>query len=347
MLTPLSAWPDARAQKRNILLAARVSKAQRSSMGRNEQPPLVFPILLIAGGAIFLYANYRPAFDPWPVLRTYWPLILIFVGLGKIWDSTQRQRQQAGNPNAPPPSSSVGTTIAILGFVLILVALLWHGRAFSRDRRGENVIHHQSRTIERDDAKSVNVSVESGAGQVTVTGGSPHLLDADFDYGYSYSNPSVEYKTEAGLGQLTITQDSEHAHFGTAHNDWTLRFSNDVPLSLKVEMGAGEGRFRLRDLQVTNLKLEMGAGHVDVDLTGPRKKDLTADIEGGVGQATIRLPKNVGVTVNAQGGIGSVNAHNFKRDGDDYINDAYGKTPASVRVKVQGGVGQITLLQQD
>jgi len=59
------------------------------------------------------------------------------------------------------------------------------------------------------------------------------------------------------------------------------------------------------------------------------------------------LPKNVGVTVSAQGGIGSVSAHDFKRDGDDYVNDVYGKTPATIRVRVQGGVGQITLLQQD
>src|SRR5258708_35798091 len=71
-------------------------------MARNERPPLVFPILLITVGAIFLYANYRPGFDPWPVLRTYWPLILILVGLGKIWDSTQRRRQQGSNPNAAP-----------------------------------------------------------------------------------------------------------------------------------------------------------------------------------------------------------------------------------------------------
>jgi hypothetical protein len=95
---------------------------------------------------------------------------------------------------------------------------------------------------------------------------------------------------------------------------------------------------------VTDLNLQMGAGHVDVDLTGERKSDLDADIEGGVGQATIRLPKNVGVIANASGGIGSISAHGFKRDGDDYVNDAYGKTPATIHVKVQGGVGQVSLL---
>src|SRR5215813_1094544 len=180
-------------------------------MARNERPPLVFPILLIAIGAIFLYANYRPSFDPWPILRTYWPLILILVGVGKIWDSAREQRQRAANPNAPPASgSSVGTTIAALGFVLVLVALFWHGRAFSRDRRGDNATHHQSRTIDSPgDAKSVNVVVHAGAGQLTVAGGAGHLLDADFDYGSSYSQPQVEYKAESSIGDLTITQDED------------------------------------------------------------------------------------------------------------------------------------------
>jgi N-terminal domain of toast_rack, DUF2154/Domain of unknown function (DUF5668) len=315
-------------------------------MAPNRRPPLIFPIILIVVGAIFLYANYRPAFDPWLILRTYWPLILIFIGLGKIWDSTQRQRlQQANNPNAPAtPVYSVGSTIVILGVVLVLLALFWHGRAFSRDRRTDSFMHHDARTVDRGGAKSVNISVESGAGEVTVGSGAGHLLDADFSYGNSYFRPQVDYKVDSGVGQLTITQDGERTQFGTAHNDWNLRLSQDVPLTLKVEMGAGEGRFHLRDLQVTDLNVQMGAGHVDVDLTGDRKKDLNADLQGGVGQATIHLPKNVGVIANASGGIGAVSAHGFKHDGDDYLNDAYGKTAATIHLRVQGGVGQVTLL---
>jgi len=53
------------------------------SMANGQSPRrtrLVLPIC--AGstiGAMFLYANWRPAFDPWPTLRTYCPLILVFV----------------------------------------------------------------------------------------------------------------------------------------------------------------------------------------------------------------------------------------------------------------------------
>jgi hypothetical protein len=315
-------------------------------MTETESPrrnSLVFPILLIALGALFLYATWRPAFDPWPILTTYWPLILIFIGLGKMWD-VSRQRQ---NPGAPHSGFSMGSTIGALVFILVLVALFWHGRAFSHDRRSYSAsLQHQSSTVERQNAKSVHVSLQAGAGEFKVSGGASHLLDADFTYSDSYSAPRVSYNVSDGVGQLDISQDDKSSHFGRSHNQWNLRLSNDLPLELKIEMGAGRGELRLRDVPVTRLEMHMGAGQADVDLTGDRKLSLEGDMEGGVGQATIRLPRNVGVAVHASGGIGSVDAHGLKYNGDQYTNEAYGKTPATVRLKVQGGVGQISLIEE-
>jgi len=73
--------------------------------GQPRRVSLVVPIILITVGALFLLHNWRPAFDPGPILWTYWPLILIFVGIGKIWDSSYRSR----NPNAVP-AVSIGSS---------------------------------------------------------------------------------------------------------------------------------------------------------------------------------------------------------------------------------------------
>ncbi len=304
---------------------------------------LVLPIVLVTIGGMFLYANWRPAFDPWPILRTYWPLILIFVGLGKMWDAT-RARQ---NPDGTTRSSvSLGATFGVLAFVLVLVVLFWHGRAFTRDRHYSSDLQHQSRTVDRQGAKSVHVSLETSAGEFNISGGSGHLLDADFNYSGSYETPRVDYNVAEGVGHLDISQDDGSTHFGTTHNQWNLRFSNDVPLELKVEMGAGRGQLRLRDMPVTRLEMTMGAGQADLDLTGDRKNDLVADLEGGVGQVTIRLPRKVGVVVRASGGIGAIDAHGLRHEGGEYTNEAYGKTPATIRLAVQGGVGQISLIEE-
>jgi hypothetical protein len=305
---------------------------------------LVVPITLIVIGAMFLYANWRPAFDPWPILRTYWPLILVFVGLGKMWDATRARQTSSG---VVRPGASVGATIGALAFVLVVIVLFWHGRAFSHNRNSDGFLQHVAKSVDTQGAKSVDVSLETSAGEVNVSGGTGHLLDADFHYSDSYDSPRVEYNVVSGVGHLQIAQDDQGSvHFGTTHNTWDLRLSNEVPLQLKIEMGAGRGHLRLRDLDVIRLDVRMGAGQLDLDLTGERKKDLVADLEGGVGQATIRLPRNVGVIVNASGGIGSISAHGLRHDGDDYTNEMYGKTPATIHLKVQGGVGQITLNEE-
>ncbi len=306
--------------------------------GQPRRVSLVFPIILITVGALFLLHNWRPAFDPGPILWTYWPLILIFVGVGKIWDSSYRR----GNPNAPP-GVSVGASVGAVAFVAVLVLLLWHGRSFSHRHGFDTGSHHDAQTVDLQGAKSAHARIEIGAGQLTINGGASHVLDADFRYSYSYEAPRVDYHVDGGVGQLNISQESHSVHFGRSENDWNLHFSKDIPLELKVDMGAGQGDLHFRDVPLTRLDLHIGAGQMDVDLTGDRKTDLTADIEGGVGQANIRLPKNVGVIAHASGGIGSIDVHGLKHDGDSYTNDAYGKSTATIHLKVEGGIGQITL----
>src|SRR5216684_1429902 len=289
--------------------------------GRPRRNSVDFPLLLITIGGLFLYANWRPSFDPWPVLWTYWPLILIFVGLGKMWDS-MRRRQNPGAPERFP----AGPTIGVMAFILVLLLLLWHGRAFSRRHGTVFAMQHQSRTVDSQGAKSVAASIDMGAGELTLSGGASHLLDADFDYRASSGSPQVDYRVSGTTGRLEISQTDSDAHFSTtSDNHWSLHFASDVPMELKVNMGAGQA---------------------DVDLTGDRKADLRADIEGGVGEANIRLPKNVGVIVNASGGIGTIDTHGLKHDGDEYTNEAYGKSPVTIHLKVEGGIGRISLTQE-
>src|SRR6266849_459110 len=228
--------------------------------GNPRRSSLVVPILLIVIGALFLFANWRPAFDPWPILATYWPLILIFIGIGKIWDTTNRSR----NPDAPP-GVSIGATIGTLAFVIVLVVLLWHRHSFYSGSQ------HNAQTVDLQGAKSAHARLEMGAGQLTINGGANHLLDADFTYSNSYNQPRVDYSVAGGVGQLNISQDSHSVHFGRSENDWNLHFSKDIPLELKVDMGAGQGNLHFRDIPLTRLDLNIGAGQIDVDLTGDRK----------------------------------------------------------------------------
>lgn len=303
---------------------------------------LFFPILLVATGLAVLYLERHPEVDIWGILRTYWPVILICLGVGKIWDSWRTRN----NPATSGPST--GGIIAAIAVVAIFAMLIRHNGWLGRWRNDPvYAMQHSDRTVDRDDAKTVNARIKLSAGDLDISGGSSHLLEADFDYRGSFAAPRVDYSLSGSTGNLDITQDNSQRHFSTSSdNHWTLHLANNVPLELHIDMGAGRGNVRLREMQITDLSLNLGAGQVDLDLTGDRKQDLTADIEGGVGEADIRLPKKVGVVVNAHGGLGTIDTSGLRQDGDEYVNDAYGKSPVTIRLRVRGGIGRISLTEE-
>jgi N-terminal domain of toast_rack, DUF2154 len=317
---------------------------------RPRHRSFVGPILLIVLGVLFLMLNLYPSLDLWPIIWRYWPLVLILIGLGKIWDSYYA-REHSTEPWV------TGTGLAWIILIAFFFLAFWHGGRRWRDGRWDDgpFWHerhargeaHDTKTIDFGAAKSVSADLQMPLGDLTLSGGSAHLLDADFQYGPFMGKPQVDYDVSGGHGQLTLTQSDNHnVHFGGEDNYWDVHLGGGVPIDLKLNMGAGQSQVRLAGLNVNRLDIHMGVGELHLDLTGTQKGAMQADIEGGVGAARIRLPKDEGVRVIASGGIGSVRADGLKRDGDAYVNDAYGKTPQSIDLTVHGGVGEIDLTEE-
>jgi hypothetical protein len=206
-------------------------------------------------------------------------------------------------------------------------------------------MRHESRSVQPENAKSVRAHLVMGAGQLNVGGAADALMEADFSYNVADLKPKVSYEVNAGNGELRVRQgDSEGIRFGNgARNEWDISFNDEVPTDLAVEMGAGESDLDLDSLTLTGLDLQMGAGRTTVDLTGDYAQDLEASIQGGVGEATVMLPSEVGVRAKAEGGLGKINAEGLKKEGNAYVNDAYGDTDVTLKVDVEGGVGEINL----
>jgi hypothetical protein len=293
-------------------------------------------LLIIVIGVVFLLINLHPELELWPIAFRYWPVILIVIGLGKIWDAFQMRNA----PGAPGDRNDAGVSVGVLVLIGLLIFAAWHGR-------GRGIVLQESQTVELQGAKSVTANLELPTGTLNVSGGGSHLLDANFRYRQRDGRPYANYSVSNGEGALEISQDSpSHTHLAGSGNDWQLRFADDIPLDMTVEIGAGTGVLRTNGLSLNHLEVKIGAGQLNLDLTGPRKSDLHVDIQGGVGSGIIRVPKDVGARIHASGGIGSVSAHDLHKDGDEYTNDALGKTPATIDVNINGGVGRITLEQQ-
>lgn len=227
--------------------------------------------------------------------------------------------------------------------VLLVVASVSLG---SCGEQGQDVgeMHKELRSIQPEDARSVRAHLMMGAGELKVGGAADALMEGDFSYNVADWKPEMNYDMSGETGELTVEQGSGGGgRLGDARNEWDLRFNDEMPTDLVVRMGAGESDLDLDSLTLTGLDLQMGAGQTTVDLTGDYARDFDASIEGGVGEATVLVPGEVGVRVRAQGGIGKINAEGFERQGDAYVNDAYGNSEVTLDVDVQGGVGAINL----
>ena len=250
--------------------------------------------------------------------------------------------------------------LRVLTSIAVPILLLLAGCAASGELRTE------SRSVELGGAESVDVTIKMGVGLLEVAGGADDLLDAEFAYNVAALRPEVEYQVSGTRGLLTVRQPASPGVVMTNLTyEWDLRLRDDVPMDLTVELGFGNADLKLGALSLSSLDirsgagnvtvdlsdsrslrsldLAMGAGDVRLDLTGDWQGDLDANIARGVGNATVRLPSEVGVRVEAQRGLGTINASGLGRDGDAYVNDAYGESDVTLHVRVTGGIGDVTL----
>jgi len=195
-------------------------------------------------------------------------------------------------------------------------------------------------------AESVSVSVTLGVGKLRLSGGADSLLNARFEYNIPDWKPVVSYQVEEGRGRLIVEQPSRVVGAtwpGNVRYDWNLKLDSTVPMELEIDLGVGKSEVDLKGFDLRRFSLEAGVGEGLVDFSGPRTSDLDATIKAGVGKLTLVLPAEVGVRVKAQGGLGHVNADGLKAEDEAWVNDAWGKTKTSVRIDVQGGIGEVEM----
>jgi hypothetical protein len=202
-----------------------------------------------------------------------------------------------------------------------------------------------SQTVAAGGAKTAEVDVQMGAGELRLSGAAQDvLLEATFRYNRPRLRPAVDYRVSGTTGVLRVGHLRHRGFsFGRVHNEWDLRLSKSLPMEIKVDLGAGQSDLDLRGLDLEGLDIDMGVGEMKLDLRGPHTRDLRVKIDGGVGSGTLYLPADVGVRVQVDGGIGSVNFRGLMKDHRVYTNDAYGKSEVTIDIEIDAGIGSLDL----
>jgi hypothetical protein len=155
---------------------------------------------------------------------------------------------------------------------------------------------------------------------------------------------SVEYSIRNRVGYADVSLGGEHKEgehkrtwFATDSfkgANWSLRFSDAIPISFDIELGVGKAQLDFSGLQVKDFNLSTGASEVDLSFDQPNKSSIdNMNIESGVSKFTGRNLGNANFKrFKFQGGVGS------------YTLDFSGKLESEVDVDVEVGLGVVTIV---
>jgi hypothetical protein len=189
-----------------------------------------------------------------------------------------------------------------------------------------------------------NVELDLAAGELVLHGNAQALIDGTFEYNVAEWKPLVKTSVAGSHATVTIKEpEGAHPH-GNTHYTWDLSLNDKVVLDLTTNCGAGHAKLQLGDLNLRTVEVHMGAGQVDLDLQGTPSRDYDVNIAGGVGQAIVHLPHGVGVRAEAHGGLGSIDVSGLEKKGQYYENSLYDNSKVNVRLKVEGGIGEIQII---
>jgi hypothetical protein len=246
----------------------------------------------------------------------------------------------------------LGSAFAALAIlVLALIAASVHfAVAYVHTRLDIGELQTETRRVALEGARFVDAELVIGVGELTLTGGAEELMEAEFQY---YTPPlysTMAYTVTGEQGTLTFAHASPDVvpRFERApqfRSKSAIKLNNDVPLVLSVAMGVNEGHLQLDGLNLYQLNLATAVGNAEIDLRGEWQRSFAVLIEGGFGETRVRLPSNTGVRVRfGEEEDGSkIKMAGLTRADNSYVNDAWGKTMATLELTIEADEGEIRL----
>jgi hypothetical protein len=246
-------------------------------------------VFFILVGAIPLAVNagYLAAdqVDQW---WSFWPLILIGIGLGIVLARTSLDW--------------LGGVVVAATFGLIVGSVAATGiggvplsGACTTDARRGTAFAAQSGTLAG--PSTVSLDLDCGEFDVTAAPGTGWALEGTDEGG---QGPIVE----AGANSLHVESRPREFPFGGEGDVWRLSLPQQAGMAVDVELNAGSGHLALAGAELADVGVEMNAGAIDLNLAGAT---TIGDLDVGInaGSIGITLP-NLSLEGTIEANAGSV-----------------------------------------
>jgi hypothetical protein len=278
---------------------------------------------LIAVGLLLLIGN--SGWLPWTTILDIfqlWPLVLIVFGIDLLLKGHYR-------------AMLIGTTL-IAGLLLYLVQVNLAGTLLSKT---EHI------TQELGAAQNASIEIKTGVNQLYLSSSnSSALIEGRVESGRG-ETIKQNFKLEGATAYYSLISEQQaplglKSQSGT--RKWTLALNNKVALDLLISTGVGRAVLDFSAIKLSKVAIHQGVGSVDLSLPPTGRYEVS--LNAGVGAMTLSIPSEMAARIEINRGVGAVTVRgDFDKRNDLYISPNYDSAENRVDLKVNGGIGNISI----
>ncbi len=246
----------------------------------------------------------------WFLLRDYWFVILILLGLGMVFH------------------------MKWFTIVLALVGLIIVG-LFIADHYVVGTPRHLTQTIPGAGITEAELKVTFGAGKLVIDGGNEKYLVENKVTTSDSADPRMDL-TKNGTKARIVAERRGYVPGG--EEKWEMGLSPKVNFRIDVDYGATDFEADLSSLKVSSIELRSGAARTGITF-GNFPTKLT--IETGASAVEFKFPKDAGVMIDMSGGAISSDLNGLRKEGNRYFSTGYQEGGNNIEVTVKAGASSI------
>lgn len=297
---------------------------------------IVWGLILIFVGTIFLLDNMNVIEFYWRSVWRFWPVIFILIGANMLLS-------RMADPKIATILVAVITVLS-LGFIGFQGTQEPHHKKwidFRIEHNDEDYSNADTSTFTApyEGALKARLSIQGGATSYKLTDTTGSLFDAEVKrrFGKYILNKSIDDFVETINFRMRDNK-KKWDLVDMEGNETKLKMNKNPEWDIKVEMGAGEAIFDLREYKVRSLKFEGGAASFEAKI-GSSLPITDVIVETGVANVEIDVPEASACRIVVDSGLSSKDFIGFVKQADGtYQTPNYNTAANKVNINLKGGL---------
>ena len=308
------------------------SVGSTQSQAANSRGSVLFPILLIALGLIFLTQTL--GFVPWEVwgrLWRFWPVILILIGLDII----------VGRRTAIGKYLMGVVAIAAIAGILLIATL--SPSAVGNYGLPHLVTHNVEAELGLAESATIRLATGAAAFELSELERGSRLLATGAIRSNRFIEQELRRDDRAAVLELHSSGEGFFGGSAVVADDWDVMLTQKIPLNLELAFGASEAKLDMGSLRVTRFTLDAGASTIDI--VAPKLGHTVGSISTGAAEIDIEIPEGVAASIRVDGGLNDIDIDlsRFPKVGDRYLSPDYESADNRIDLRIDSGVSSISI----